>query len=254
MDPVKQLKLLIEKNSMGEIKKLIKKHIFTDDDLINPFVYACENGHSDVAKFLADQFKDDEPPYDEGLMAAAVNGHLDIAVWCAANPSYDIHDCYEYIFSTICGRGNIKLAKQIVKKLPDIIYNKYTISEALIASLQNEKYKMIEWLIDNYGNKINIYDCYKYVFLTICGSGKIKMTKHIIKKFPDIVNENNLINEAIIKCIQNDKYKMIGWLTTYYGNKINSKYISKWLKINYDDEIDYLNMKKLLKIITEKNT
>ena len=129
-------------------------------------------------------------------------------------------------FQIACEDGNLKLAKKLLQKYPNIdisFNNEYIFRYACY----NKRFKLAKWLLKVKPN-IDISINNEYAFKSACLNGDLKLAQYLLKVKPDI--NISVFNDAcfVIACYKNH-LKLIQWLQSLkpfkYSIEIKTKTI-----------------------------
>ena len=165
------------------------------------FVEACKNSNFELIKELFEKGVDIHYNNEQGFVYLCENGELEMAKWLYEHGKIDIHAKYEWALKNACYFGRLEVAKWLVSigaKLNSYLMIKH--------ALNNEQFAIIKWLY-SIGTEIGGYDVFSYItdeyglrnidlnILNWCISIKIKTTK--ILKINDLLSCN--LSDYIIR-------------------------------------------------------
>lgn len=101
---------LLENNDLQEAKKIHITHNFKINNLDNKFMYACLNGHIEVAKWLYELGVDIHIENDIFFRSSCSSGQIEVAIWLYELGA-NIHIENDEVFIRSCERGQIEIAK-----------------------------------------------------------------------------------------------------------------------------------------------
>jgi len=107
------------------------------------FIWACENGHTEVAQWVMSFIVANDI---NAFIDLCINGELELAQeFYSINPNIDISIDNERIFKIVCENGYLEMAKWLLSVKPDINIS-IDDNHALKYARKNGHMKLVSWL------------------------------------------------------------------------------------------------------------
>lgn len=174
----------VESGNLEEVISFFKKRADICDE---KFLFSCaRNGHLDVLRFLLEHRAITGCIYERLFITSSVYGHLPIIEYLI-DCSVDIHTDSDYSLFISAINGWTRIVSYLIAHGADV--NALN-NRALLGSLRFGKYKTARFLLNNGAdyNKI-IYICASH--------GYIGAIDFLIKKYPDIVHDEEVLKLSI---------------------------------------------------------
>lgn len=235
-------------NDQQIIEYIIRNYDFPKGKLGKKIRRYCELGYINIVKTIFRNINVNL--HDDYIFKqACIYGHFDIVEWILeVVPDMSVQ-CIEFAFQSYCIRGNINMAKKMLKKYGFDIHknNEYIFRECCYFG----KIDVLKWIIET-DPKTNIRAENDEAFRECCRSGHVNIAKWLIELDPTIdIHVND--DEAFRLACYNGHYDIAYWMVHKFPNiNVNSKYdyafrwacrnghlnIAEWLYNDYSIDIN----------------
>lgn len=201
------------------------------------FLFACEGGSLDVAKYLKSiEFGTDEKHNRYIFERVCENGHLDVAKWIVQEHKYLVDNYpqdFYHLFKDACDSNNIKLAEFLDDNFD--IGSQDVYASILYEACKFNQLSLVKWFLNRYdflkpdithllaGIRCGYEDIVNFMvsmvevndhfdlFIYACRHGRLNIAKWIVNNITD-VNVSARNNDAFSSALHERHFHICRWL------------------------------------------